>query len=224
MAEGETGPTLKVRRAQGGHRSGYGWQQATEEPCIGSRSATMAQQAAFHFKIFSVNRGDCVAGIPAAPSIPSEVGFTHPHDRGYWKGLAGALWQCLPVFCWKLPPDHVAPVLLGCLVVMLFVLRGGLVSPGWWGGGSGREGPEEKHIIPNPVLVASQIVPGRLGAVSLAQQLSVSTSLRVYAATGDRGQREGPGCLRHEIPVERASQVCVSTYFALQGKRELESV
>lgn len=47
------------------------------------------------------------------------------------------------------------------------------MSPGWWGGGSGREGPEEKQIIPNPVLVASQVVPGRLGAVSLAWRLSL---------------------------------------------------
>jgi hypothetical protein len=32
------------------------------------------------------------------------------------------------------------------------------VSPGWWGGGSGGEGTEEKQITPNPVLVASQVV------------------------------------------------------------------
>lgn len=38
------------------------------------------------------------------------------------------------------------------------------MSPGWWGGGLGGEGPEEKQTIPNPVLVASQTVPGRLSA------------------------------------------------------------
>lgn len=42
------------------------------------------------------------------------------------------------------------------------------MSPGWWGGGLGGEGTEGKQTIPNPVLVASQIVPGRLGAASLA--------------------------------------------------------
>lgn len=58
-----------------------------EEPCTGSRSAAMARQATFHLKMLSVNRGDCVARNPAVPSIPSEVGFTHPRDRGCWKGF-----------------------------------------------------------------------------------------------------------------------------------------
>lgn len=57
------------------------------------------------------------------------------------------------------------------------------MSPGWWGGGLGGEGPE-KQTIPSPVLVASQTVPGRPGAVSLAQ-LS-SAPLWEHRATGDR--------------------------------------
>lgn len=81
------------------------------------------------------------------------------------------------------------------------------MSPGWWGGGLVGEGPEEKQTIPNPVLVASQTVPGRLGAVSLAQ-LS-STPLWEHSATGDRGQREGPERLRHKIPIERFLGLCV---------------
>lgn len=127
----------------------------------------MAQQAAFHFKMLSVNRGDCVAGIPAVPSIPSEVGFTLPHDRGCWKGfgrnpltifasflLDAASRSCGPNSFW----------LLGSYVICS--PRRPAVSR-VVGGSSGREGPEEKQTIPNPVLVASQIVPGRLGAVSL---------------------------------------------------------
>lgn len=51
----------------------------------------MAQQAAFHFQILNVNRGDCVTGIPAVPSIPSEVGLLAPMTEDAGKGLAGAL-------------------------------------------------------------------------------------------------------------------------------------
>lgn len=76
----------------------------------------------------------------------------------------------------------------------LFVLGGGLVSPGWWGGGSGREGPQEKRIIPNPVLVASQVVPERVGAVSLASQLSLLTplGLQLLQKTGTARRAETP--------------------------------
>lgn len=50
VAEEETAPTLMVHRAQKGHSSGCGREQATEEPCIGSRSAGMAQQGRFPFQ------------------------------------------------------------------------------------------------------------------------------------------------------------------------------
>lgn len=42
--------------------------------------------------------------------------------------LAEGVWQYLPVFCWELPPDHVALIILGCLAAVLFVLRAGTVS------------------------------------------------------------------------------------------------
>lgn len=70
-------------------------------------------RAAFHFKISSVNRGDCVAGIPAAPSIPVRWDLLTPMTEVAGKALAGVLGQHSPVFCWKLPPDHVALILFG---------------------------------------------------------------------------------------------------------------
>lgn len=53
----------------------------------------------------------------------------------------------MPVFCWELPPDHVAMIILGCLAAVSLVLRGGL-SLGQWGGvgGGGKEWEEEKQI------------------------------------------------------------------------------
>lgn len=128
----------------------------------------MAQQAAFHLKIFSVNRADCVAGIPAAPSIPSEVGFTHPHDQGCWKGFGRSpltIFACFLLEAASKSCDPNSFWLLGSYVICS-QRRPGVSRV--VGKGSGREGPEEKQIIPNPVLVASQIVPGRLGADSLA--------------------------------------------------------
>lgn len=50
VAEEKTAATLMVHRAQKGHSSGCGREQATEEPCIGSRSAGMAQQGRFPFQ------------------------------------------------------------------------------------------------------------------------------------------------------------------------------
>lgn len=50
VTEEETAPTHTVHRAQEGHSSECGREQATEEPCIGSRSAGMAQQGCFPFQ------------------------------------------------------------------------------------------------------------------------------------------------------------------------------
>lgn len=97
----------------------------------------MAQQAAFHFKILSVNRGDCVAGIPVVPSIPSEVGFTHPRDRGCWRGFGRNPWTIFACFLLEAASRSCGPRFFFWLLgSWLFVLGGGLVSPGWWGGGA----------------------------------------------------------------------------------------
>lgn len=100
-------------------------------------------------------------GFQQRPASPVRWDLLTPmteEDAG--KGLAGALRQYLPVFCWKLPPDHVAPILFGCLAVSYLFSEEAWCLQGGGEEGSGREGPEEKQIIPNPVLVASQVVPG----------------------------------------------------------------
>lgn len=157
-----TGLRKGTEVSAGGSRPQRSHALATGQPAWPNR-------AAFHFKISSVNRGDCVAGIPAAPSIPSEVGFTHPHDRGCWKGFGRSPWTTFACFLLEAVSRSCGPDsfwLLGSYVICsseeeAWCLQGG--GEGAWG-----EGPEGKQTIPNPVLVASQIVPGRLGAASLA--------------------------------------------------------
>lgn len=44
------------------------------------------------------------------------------------KCAAGGVGQYLSVFCWELPPDHMASRIPGCLATGLFVLRAGMDS------------------------------------------------------------------------------------------------
>lgn len=60
-------------------------------------------------------------GFQRRPASPVRWDLLTPMTEVAGKGLAGALGQHLPVFCWKLSPDHVAPILFGCLAVTLFV-------------------------------------------------------------------------------------------------------
>lgn len=87
----------------------------------------------FPFQILGVNRGDCVAGIPAVPSIPSEVGFTPPRPRMLERA-------------WQEPFDNIClfsaggglqimwPRFFLAAEHLVVVLGGGLVSPGRWEG------------------------------------------------------------------------------------------
>lgn len=60
---------------EAGHRGDRHWQQVGQD----------GQTGYFPFQNPWVNRGYCVAGIPAALTIPGELGFTNPRDRGCWR-------------------------------------------------------------------------------------------------------------------------------------------
>lgn len=92
------------------------------------------------------------------PRSPSPAGWALltlvTEDAG--KCLAGGIGQYLPVFCWGLPADHVASIILGCLAAVLFVLRAGMVCRATGRGSWQGEGKVVRQIAPNPIPKTSQ--------------------------------------------------------------------
>lgn len=130
IADREVSPPWWHTGAQSdtGNKRGVWEGGAVEVDTCWQRVGQDSRQAAFPAEILFVNRGYCVARIPAGLTIPSGLGFTNLMTKDAGKCLAEGIWQYLPVFCWELPPDHVALLIFSCLAVVLFVLRVGKVS------------------------------------------------------------------------------------------------
>ena len=162
--------------------------------CAGRKPARTVERAASPAEILLVNRGYCVARIPAGLTIPSGLGLTNLMTEDAGKCLAEGIWQYLPVFCWGLPPDHVTLLIFGSLAAVLFVLRTGMVSGAMGGGWQPGWGRQEKQMAPNPIpgtsqasweswaLSGQQLPPGWWGQGPF---LSLPNTPR------ERGQREG---------------------------------
>ena len=166
-ADGEVSPLWRHTESPSdtGHGGGVRKGGAAEEDMCWPQAGRTVERAASPAAVLLVNRGYCVARIPAGLPVPSGLGLTNLMTEDAGKCLAEGIWQYLPVLCWGGG---------GCLQIMwpcLFSAAWGLyylfLEQGWslgpWGGGCGQagEGKSNRWLLTQYQKQAKH--PGRAG-------------------------------------------------------------